>query len=159
MTESQPCCGYALYVWSSFGLAGPLLEAPEPSYLHVPSWSPDGRYIAFTSSRVRDSNHEIFRMRRAAQEREIGGDADLGITGIVHGAFHANSPCTNQRGAFQALLPELGALVAISIALDFAGAVETEQSRVLSELVGRAELVVLQLGEHLPLDHHFARIN
>jgi ATP-binding cassette subfamily B protein len=38
---------------------------------------------------------------------------------------------------FTALLPELGALVAITIALDFAGAVEAEQSRVLSELVGR----------------------
>ena len=35
------------------------------------------------------------RIRAAAQEREIGGDADLGITGNVHGAVHANSPCTN----------------------------------------------------------------
>ena len=35
------------------------------------------------------------RIGAAAQEREIGGDADFGITGNVHGAFHANSPCTN----------------------------------------------------------------
>ena len=34
------------------------------------------------------------RIRAAAQEREIGGDADLGIIG--DGAVHANSPCTNQ---------------------------------------------------------------
>ena len=33
------------------------------------------------------------RIRAAAQEREIGGDADFGIT--VQRAFHANSPCTN----------------------------------------------------------------
>ncbi len=33
------------------------------------------------------------RIGAAAQEREIGGDADFGI--IVEGAFHANSPCTN----------------------------------------------------------------
>ena len=41
------------------------------------------------------------RIGAAAQEREIGGDADLGIAGRclnarnVHGAVHANSPCTN----------------------------------------------------------------
>ena len=35
------------------------------------------------------------RIGAAAQEREIGGDADFGITGNVHGAVHANSPCTN----------------------------------------------------------------
>src|SRR5438132_1429769 len=35
------------------------------------------------------------RVRAAAQEREIGGDADFGITGNVGKAFHANSPCTN----------------------------------------------------------------
>ena len=36
--------------------------------------------------------------------------------------------------------PELGALVAISVALDVANAIQTEQSRVLSELVGRRAL-------------------
>ena len=35
------------------------------------------------------------RIGAAAQEREIGGDADFGIAGNVHGAIHANSPCTN----------------------------------------------------------------
>jgi ATP-binding cassette, subfamily B, bacterial len=41
---------------------------------------------------------------------------------------------------FTALLPELAALVAVTVALDFARAIETEQSRVLSELVGRRAL-------------------
>ena len=35
------------------------------------------------------------RIRAAAQEGKIGGDADLGISGNVAGV-HANSPCTNQ---------------------------------------------------------------
>jgi ATP-binding cassette subfamily B protein len=38
---------------------------------------------------------------------------------------------------FTALLPELAALVGITVALDFARAIEVEQSRVLGELVGR----------------------
>src|SRR5436305_3177616 len=37
--------------------------------------------------------HVGLRMRSALQEREIRGDADLGI-----GRVHANSPCTNQSG-------------------------------------------------------------
>ena len=37
------------------------------------------------------------RIGAAAQEREIGGDADLGIAGNIRGAVHANSPCTNHR--------------------------------------------------------------
>ena len=41
---------------------------------------------------------------------------------------------------FSALLPELAALVAITVALDFARAIEIEQTRVLSELVGRQAL-------------------
>jgi ATP-binding cassette subfamily B protein len=41
---------------------------------------------------------------------------------------------------FAALLPELAALVAITVALDFARAIEVEQTRVLSELVGRQAL-------------------
>jgi ATP-binding cassette, subfamily B, bacterial len=41
---------------------------------------------------------------------------------------------------FTALLPELAALVAITVALDFARAIEVEQSRVLGELVGRRAL-------------------
>jgi ATP-binding cassette, subfamily B, bacterial len=41
---------------------------------------------------------------------------------------------------FSALLPELAALVAITVALDFARTIETEQSRVLGELVGRRAL-------------------
>jgi ATP-binding cassette subfamily B protein len=41
---------------------------------------------------------------------------------------------------FAGVLPELAALVAISVALDFAQAIETEQSRVLSELVSRRAL-------------------
>jgi len=36
--------------------------------------------------------HVVLRMRPAAQEREVRGDADLGIIGSAH----ANSPCTNQ---------------------------------------------------------------
>jgi ATP-binding cassette subfamily B protein len=40
-------------------------------------------------------------------------------------------------GAFAGVLPELAALVAITVALDFARAVEGEQSRVLSNLVAR----------------------
>ena len=35
------------------------------------------------------------------------------------------------------IAPELGALIAITVALDFANAIQAEQSRVLSELVGR----------------------
>ena len=35
------------------------------------------------------------RIGAAAQEGEIGGDADLGITGNVDRPVHANSPCTN----------------------------------------------------------------
>jgi ABC-type multidrug transport system fused ATPase/permease subunit len=38
---------------------------------------------------------------------------------------------------FASLLPELAALVAITVALDLAGAIVAEQSRVLGELVGR----------------------
>jgi ATP-binding cassette subfamily B protein len=41
---------------------------------------------------------------------------------------------------FAALLPELAALVGITVALDFGRAIETEQSRVLGELVGRRAL-------------------
>jgi ATP-binding cassette subfamily B protein len=41
---------------------------------------------------------------------------------------------------FAGLVPELAALVAITVALDFAQAIETEQSRVLSELVSRRAL-------------------
>jgi ATP-binding cassette subfamily B protein len=41
---------------------------------------------------------------------------------------------------FAGVLPELAALVAITVALDFARAIETEQSRVLGELVGRRAL-------------------
>ena len=41
---------------------------------------------------------------------------------------------------FTALLPELAALVAITVLLDFARAIEVEQTRVLSELVGRQAL-------------------
>jgi ATP-binding cassette, subfamily B, bacterial len=41
---------------------------------------------------------------------------------------------------FGGLVPELAALVAITVALDFAQAIETEQSRVLSELVSRRAL-------------------
>jgi ATP-binding cassette subfamily B protein len=40
-------------------------------------------------------------------------------------------------GAFSQVLPQLAALVALSVALDVARAIENEQSRVLSELVGR----------------------
>ena len=36
------------------------------------------------------------RIRSAAQEREIRGDADLGIIGRFLEAGHTNSPCTNQ---------------------------------------------------------------
>jgi len=41
---------------------------------------------------------------------------------------------------FAGVLPELAGLVAITVALDFARAIETEQTRVLSELVGRQAL-------------------
>jgi ATP-binding cassette subfamily B protein len=41
---------------------------------------------------------------------------------------------------FAGVLPELAGLVAITVALDFARAIETEQSRVLGELVGRRAL-------------------
>src|SRR5215203_5824997 len=41
---------------------------------------------------------------------------------------------------FASVLPELAGLVAITVALDFARAIETEQTRVLSELVGRQAL-------------------
>lgn len=46
VTESQPCCRYSLYVWSALGLAGPIIEVRENSYLEVPSWSPDGSLLA-----------------------------------------------------------------------------------------------------------------
>ena len=39
----------------------------------------------------------LLRMRRAMQEREIGGDADFAIGRNVARMFHANSPCTNHR--------------------------------------------------------------
>ncbi len=39
------------------------------------------------------AQHQLRRMRRAAQEREIAGDLQLGI------AAHAKTPCRNQRGA------------------------------------------------------------
>jgi ATP-binding cassette subfamily B protein len=41
---------------------------------------------------------------------------------------------------FAGLVPELAALVAVTVALDFAQAIENEQSRVLSELVSRRAL-------------------
>ena len=43
--------------------------------------------------------HIDARIRAAAQEREIRGDADLGIAGRwlnADGTIHANNPCTNQ---------------------------------------------------------------
>ena len=40
-------------------------------------------------------------------------------------------------GAFSSVLPELGLLVAITVLLSFAAAVQVEQSRVLGEMVGR----------------------
>jgi dipeptidyl aminopeptidase/acylaminoacyl peptidase len=46
VVDAEPCCRYALYVWSDLGLAGPIIEVREPSYLHVPSWSPDGSLLA-----------------------------------------------------------------------------------------------------------------
>ncbi len=42
--------------------------------------------------------HIVLRMRAAAQEREIGGDADFGIDRDIARMFHANSPCTNHFG-------------------------------------------------------------
>src|SRR5215216_4407049 len=42
-----------------------------------------------------------------------------------------------QTDAFASFLPELAAVIAITVALDFVSAVQGEQSRVLSELVGR----------------------
>ena len=39
------------------------------------------------------SPHHLARMRASTQEGEVGGDGQLGVGG------HANSPCTNQRGA------------------------------------------------------------
>ena len=47
---------------------------------------------------------------------------------------------TRGSGAFTDVLPALGALVGITVALEFAQAVENEQSRVLSELVSRRAL-------------------
>ncbi len=41
-------------------------------------------------------------------------------------------------GNFSLVVPELAALVALTVALNFANALQTEQSRVLGELVGRA---------------------
>ncbi|MEO6577489.1 MAG: hypothetical protein ABIO99_01130 [Candidatus Limnocylindria bacterium] len=48
--DAEPCCRHALYVWSDLGLAGPIIEVRHPSYLHVPSWSPDGSLLAIGES-------------------------------------------------------------------------------------------------------------
>jgi dipeptidyl aminopeptidase/acylaminoacyl peptidase len=50
VVEAEPCCRYALYVWSDVGLAGPIIEVRSPRYLHVPSWSPDGSLLAIGES-------------------------------------------------------------------------------------------------------------
>jgi dipeptidyl aminopeptidase/acylaminoacyl peptidase len=50
VVDAEPCCRYALYVWSDLGLAGPIIEIGYPSYLHVPSWSPDGSLLAVGES-------------------------------------------------------------------------------------------------------------
>jgi ATP-binding cassette subfamily B protein len=55
-------------------------------------------------------------------------------------------------GGFAGVLPELAALVAITVALDFARAVEAEQSRVLSNLVARRAMErVLEVATRVDL--------
>jgi ATP-binding cassette, subfamily B, bacterial len=66
----------------------------------------------------------------------IGIAAQLFISKAVLDAVFA----AGANNDFTALLPELAALVGITVALDFARAIETEQSRVLGELVGRRAL-------------------
>jgi ABC-type multidrug transport system fused ATPase/permease subunit len=66
----------------------------------------------------------------------VGIAAQLFISKAVLDAVLAAGATDN----FAAVLPELAALVAITVALDFARAIETEQTRVLSELVGRQAL-------------------
>ena len=57
--------------------------------------------------------HILLRMRAAAQEREVGGDADLGIADVK--AVHANSPCTNQLAERLALLSRVRCHKALAV--------------------------------------------
>ena len=63
----------------------------------------------------------------------LGVAAQLFVAKALFGAVLA----ADRSQDFADIVPELVALVAITVALDFAAAVENEQGRVLSELVGR----------------------
>ena len=69
VVDAEPCCRYALYVWSDLGMAGPIIEVREPSYLHVPSWSPDGSLLA-----IGESNGSIIGPNDPASAWIIAGD-------------------------------------------------------------------------------------
>jgi len=50
-------------------------------------------------TKLKGAGDELFRMRGATQEREIGGDGEFRERNAWPRGAHAKSPCMNQRGA------------------------------------------------------------
>jgi hypothetical protein len=89
VAESQPCCRYALYVWSGLGLAGPIIDVREPSYLHAPSWSPDGSLLAVGESTgsipgAHDPASAWIIAGDGSAPREVRADCDACFGGSVY---------------------------------------------------------------------------
>ena len=101
------------------------------------SWRDLPRLVADSIKLVWVAGKREFLVMSALQLLEAAGvAAQLFISkAVLSAVFSAGA--TND---FSALLPELAALVRITVALDFARTNETEQSRVLGELVGRRAL-------------------
>jgi ATP-binding cassette subfamily B protein len=101
------------------------------------SWRDLPRLIAASLKLVWGAGRREFAIMSALQLLEaLGIAAQLFIGKAVLDAVLAAGASDN----FAGVLPELAGLVAITVALDFARAIETEQTRVLSELVGRQAL-------------------
>ena len=101
------------------------------------SWRDLPRLVADSIKLVWVAGKREFLVMSALQLLEAAGvAAQLFISKAVLSAV-LSAGASND---FSALLPELAALVGITVALDFARTIETEQSRVLGELVGRRAL-------------------
>jgi ATP-binding cassette, subfamily B, bacterial len=88
---------------------------------------------------------DSFRLAWTAGPHELAVTASLQLLiafGVAAQLFIGKAVLDAVLGAgdFADIVPVLAALIAITVAIDFAGAVEAEQSRVLAELVGRRAL-------------------
>lgn len=105
-----------------------LEEQVKPTWRELPTLIRDSLKLVWASGRGTFLLTAILQIVSA-----LAVGAQLFVTkAVLSAVLHAGSG-----GAFSGVLPELAALVALTVALDVARAVENEQSRVLSELVGR----------------------